>query len=166
MKIETLKDLFTSELSDILDSEKRVCKALEKMAECCTDQALAEYFREDAAQAKQQTEEIEKVFDALALERPGETCEATQGLVEEAEEFIDNVETGRVLDAALITSAQKFKHYEIAGYGSLCCIANCLGYTEQAGALNKCLDQEKQADEKLTELAKGGINEEAAKIAA
>lgn len=166
MKIRTLKDLFTDELSDIMDAEKRISEALPKMAESCSDSALSDALISDANEASKQAEQIDGIMQNLALERPGETCEATQGLIEEAEEYIEDIETGHVLDAALITAAQKIKHYEIAGYGSLCSIANTLGYTDEAELLHETLEKEKRADQLLTELAKGGINEEAAGIAA
>ena len=166
MKIKTLEDFFVHELSDIYNAEKQLTKALPKMAEAASDPALANAFKSHLKETEGQVERLEKVFDICDLKDHREKCEATEGLVKEAKEIIDDTEEGPVRDAALIASAQKVEHYEIATYGTLCAIAKKLGHMEAAELLEQTLEQEKGADQKLNQLAQGEINDEALRQAA
>lgn len=166
MKIKTLEDLFVHELSDMYNAEKQLTKALPKMAKAASDPALAKAFESHLKETEGQVERLEEVFDVCGLRSHREKCEATEGLVTEAKEVIDSTEEGPVRDAALIASAQKVEHYEIASYGTLCAIAKKLGYDEAAKLLEQTLDQEKAADKKLNMLALDNINADALRQAA
>jgi ferritin-like metal-binding protein YciE len=160
-KIETMEDLFKSLLEDSYDSEHRLAEALGKMAEAAHNPVLASAFKSHKGETERQIEKLERVFDILGFEKKRNTCEATKGLVKEGEEIISDVKDKEVRDAGLIAAGQKAEHYEIASYGTLCALAKRLGYTEAASALHEILEEEKAADEKLTKLAEGGINQRA-----
>ena len=161
MAIQTLEDLFIAELSDTYDSEKQITKALPKMAKAATDKNLAKGFLTHLKETENQIKRIEKAVASAGLKLKKNKCEATQGLVAEAKEAMEEIEKGYVLDVALIASAQKVEHYEIASYGTLVELARQLGYDDAADLLQETLDEEKATDEKLTSLAEGGINEQA-----
>ncbi len=160
-KIKTMEDLFKSLLEDSYDSEHRLAEALEKMAKAATNPQLAQAFEMHKRETEGQISMLERVFEVLGFDKKRNTCEATKGLVKEGEEIINDVKDAEVRDAGLIAAAQKAEHYEIASYGTLCAIAKNLGHTEAASMLHEILEQEKATDEKLTELAKGGINQRA-----
>ncbi len=168
MPIQTLEDLFKDELADVLNAERQLEEALPKMAENASDEKLAEGFRTHLEETKGHIERIEKIIDICGLDLPDETCNAMQGLIKEGEEMIAEIEDKNVLDAALITAAQKVEHYEIASYGSLCALAKCLEFPQEAtDLLQETLAEEKETDEKLSRLAEqDGINEHALKKAA
>lgn len=166
MKIKSLQDLFHDELCDIHDAETRLTEALPKMAKAATDAQLKRGFEKHLEETKRQIDRLKRVHEICGLEIRAVTCEAMKGLVEEGEEFIKNVADKQVLDVALITAAQKVEHYEIATYGSLCALANCLGFREAAEILAKTLDEEKRTDEILTEIAERNVNKSAMKEAA
>ena len=166
MKIKSLDELFTDELFDILDAEQRLTEALPKMAEAATEKKLADGFRTHLAETKGQIERLEKVIKLIGIDRKKEKCEAMVGLIKEGEDFIKNIDEGPVLDAALITAAQKVEHYEIASYGTLVALAKTLGHDEAVGLLEESLEEEKATDEKLTALAEESVNEHALQEAA
>ncbi|MCK6417736.1 MAG: ferritin-like domain-containing protein [Alphaproteobacteria bacterium] len=166
MKIKTLHDLFHDELCDVYDAETRLTEALPKMAKAATDTELKRGFEKHLEETKRQIERLRRVHDICGLEIRSVTCEAMKGLVEEGDEYIKNVTDKQVLDAALITAAQKVEHYEIAAYGSLCALADCLGYEDAAELLSETLDEEKRTDEILTEIAESNVNQNALKEAA
>ncbi len=154
-----LRELFVEELRDILWAEKHLTKALPKMRKAATSQELANAFEEHLAVTEGQIGRIEEVFEILEMTPRAKKCEAMEGLVKEAQEVIEEMPKGSaVIDAALIISAQKVEHYEIAAYGSLVQLAKTMGENEIAGLLQETLDEEKQADLLLTELAVTGIN--------
>jgi ferritin-like metal-binding protein YciE len=163
MPITTLHDLFQDELADIMSAEIQLSEALPKMANEAHNDELSEGFRTHLSETEGQIERLQQVVEICNLELPQEVCEAMKGLVREAEEMIEQIEDREVLDAALITAAQKVEHYEIASYGSLCALARCLGLEQEAiSLLEKTLQEEKETDEKLSALAeKGGINQQA-----
>lgn len=157
MAITTLKDLFIHDLSDVYSAERQITKALPKMARAATDPKLVEAFKLHLEETQGQIERLDQVVesnDDLRIKRM--KCHALEGLVAEAQELIDSVEKGEVLDAGLIGAAQKVEHYEIATYGTLVAMAKKLGYTDAAKLLHETLEEEKSTDEKLTVLAESG----------
>lgn len=154
MSITTLKELFIHDLSDVYSAERQITKALPKMARAATDPKLVEAFKSHLEETQGQIERLDQVVessDELRIKRM--KCHAMEGLVEEAQELIDSVEKGEVLDAGLIGAAQKVEHYEIATYGTLAALARKLGYTKAAKLLEATLQEEKNADIKLTSIA-------------
>ncbi|HEY8963406.1 MAG TPA: DUF892 family protein [Alphaproteobacteria bacterium] len=166
MKVKNLTDLFIAELRDMYNGEVQLIKALPKMATAAKDPKLKKAFEDHLMETEHHVSRIEEVFDILGLEKKSETCEAMQGLVKEGEEIIKDAGDDRAINAALIAAAQKVEHYEIASYGTLIALARELGYDNAVIILKQTLEEEKGADEKLTDLAMGGINEAAMKKAA
>lgn len=158
MKLSTLDELFTHELKDLYDAEHRLVEALPKMAKAATDPELVKAFEKHLADTRKQVTRLKEVFAACGETAERETCEAMKGLIEEGEEVIEDAEEGPVLDAALIAAAQKIEHYEIASYGTLITWAQLSGYTEEQQLLQQNLEEEKSADEKLTEIAESSVN--------
>lgn len=161
MKMQTLKDLYLDELKDTYDSEQQIVKALPKMAKEATNEELRAAIEQHLDQTQTQIERLEQIFEELGEKAKGSKCEATRGLIEEAKQMMEDAEDDDVRDAAIIGSAQKVEHYEIAAYGTLRTYAELLGYDEQAELLQETLDEEKETDENLTELAVTCINMEA-----
>lgn len=157
---KTLTDLFVDELQDMYHAEKQLIRALPKMAKAAESAALQDAFNTHLEETRSQLERLEQVFKALGKPAKGKTCEGMQGIIEEGSGAIDAFE-GSTLDAALIAGAQKAEHYEIASYGTLARFAELLGYDQAKKLLGQNLQEEKAADEKLTQIAEGGINEQA-----
>ena len=161
MKMQTLKDLYLDELKDTYDAEHQILKALPKMAKEASNEELRAAFEQHLDQTQTQVERLEQIFEELGEKPKGKKCDAMKGLLEEAKSMMENAADEDVADAAMIGSAQKVEHYEIAAYGTLRTYAELLGYDEQAELLQESLDEEKDADENLTELAVTCINMEA-----
>jgi ferritin-like metal-binding protein YciE len=161
MKLKTLKDLYVEELRDLYSAENQIVKALPKMAKAASSPELKAAFEQHLEQTRGQVERLERIFKALGEKPTGKTCRAMEGLVEEGEELIKEKPEASVLDAGLISAAQRVEHYEIAGYGSVRTYANTLGETEAARLLQETLDEEGQTDKKLTKLAESLINVQA-----
>ena len=154
-----LKDLFVEELKDIYWAEKHLTKALPKMKKAATSEELASAFEDHLVVTEKQIERVEQVFEMLEMTARAKKCEAMDGLVKEAQNVIEELPKGSaVIDAGLIIAGQKVEHYEIAAYGSLVQLAKTMGENEIANLLQQTLDEEKQADQLLTELAVSGIN--------
>src|SRR6476661_1071741 len=154
-----LKELFVDELKDIYWAEKHLTKALPKMKKAATSEELANAFDEHLAVTEEQIGRVEQVFELLDMTARAKKCEAMDGLVKEAQALIEELPKGSaVIDAGLIIAAQKVEHYEIAAYGSLVQLAKTMGENEVADLLQQTLDEEKEADQTLTELAVSGIN--------
>jgi len=154
-----LKELFIEELRDIYWAEKHLTKALPKMKKAATSEELASAFEDHLAVTEKQIERVEQVFGLLEMTARAKKCEAMEGLVKEAQNIMEELPKGSaVIDAGLIIAGQKVEHYEIAAYGSLVQLAKTMGETEIADLLQQTLDEEKQADQLLTELAVSGIN--------
>ena len=154
MSIKTLEDLFIHDLSDVYSAEKQISRALPKMARAASDEKLIEAFKTHLEETRGQIERLAQLVEATPEVRIKRMkCHAMEGLVEEAQELIDSVEKGVVLDAGLIGAAQKVEHYEIATYGTLRAMAIKLGYKEAARLLEETLNEEKATDEKLTMIA-------------
>lgn len=154
-----LKELFIEELKDIYWAEKHLTKALPKMKKAATSEELANAFDEHLAITEEQVARVEQVFELLDMTPRAKKCEAMEGLVKEAQSVIEDLPKGSaVIDAGLIIAGQKVEHYEIAAYGSLVQLAKTMGENEIADLLQQTLDEEKEADKLLTELAVSGIN--------
>jgi ferritin-like metal-binding protein YciE len=161
MKLETLDELFLHELKDLLSAEKQLVKALPKMAKGASSDALRAAFEEHLEQTKGHVDRLEKVFKTLDKAPRAEHCKGMEGLIEEGAELLEEEGVDAVKDAALIGAAQRVEHYEIAGYGTARSLAELLGNEEAMSLLQETLDEEKETDEKLTELAMSEINVEA-----
>ena len=154
-----LNELFIDELKDIYWAEKHLTKALPKMAKAATSEELRSAFEEHLAVTETQVERLEQVFELMEMTPRAKKCDAMEGLVKESQSVIEDTPKGTsVRDAGLIISAQKVEHYEIAAYGSLAQLAKTMGYPEIADLLNQTLEEEKETDQLLTELAVSGIN--------
>lgn len=161
MKMNTLQDLYLDELKDIYDAENQLLKALPKMAKTAENEELSAAIEQHLDQTQSQIERLEQIFEELEEKPKGKKCEAMKGLLEEAKSMMEEAEDADVRDAAIIAAAQKVEHYEIATYGTLRTYAELLGFDEQAELLQETLDEEKETDENLTELAVTCINLEA-----
>jgi len=159
MAAENLRELFVDELRDIYDAEKQLVKALPKMAKAAESRALQTAFEEHLEITRAHVGRLDEVFKLLNTAARGKKCEGMEGLLEEGHAVIQEME-GSVRDAALIASAQKVEHYEIATYGTLATFAEVLEMDDAKDLLGQTLDEEKEADEKLTQVALG-INSEA-----
>lgn len=160
-KGELLK-LFTNSLKDIYWAEKQLVKSLKKMAKAATADDLRSAFEEHMTQTEGQVERLEKVFEVMEKKAAGKKCHAMEGLIAEAEELIEETEDGsETRDVALISAAQKVEHYEIASYGTLRSLAQVLGLKEAVNLLQETLDEEKETDKILTEIAENFVNEAA-----
>lgn len=153
-----LHELFVDELKDILGAEKQLLKGLKKMASKAQNDQLKMAFEEHHEQTQQQIERLKQVFSSIGMTARGKKCKAMEGLLGEAEEIIDEFEGDEALDAALISAAQKVEHYEIASYGCLVTYAKLMEHEEAASLLGEILEEEKQTDLKLTDIAMGEVN--------
>jgi ferritin-like metal-binding protein YciE len=156
-----LQKLLLDQLADIYYAEKKLLKALPKMAKATKHEELSQAFKDHAEQTEQQIVRLEQAFEELGVKAKGKTCEAMDGLIEEANGIKSEFEDSTALDAALIAAAQKVEHYEIASYGCMVTWADQLGLQEVADLLRQNLEEEKQTDEDLTSIAESNVNEEA-----
>jgi ferritin-like metal-binding protein YciE len=161
MSDEGLKELYVEELRDIYNAENQLVKALPKLAKAADSDELRQGFAEHLVQTKEHVARLEQIFETLDESPKGKKCGGMEGLVEEGSEVMKEGLEGAVLDAALIGAAQRVEHYEIAAYGTVIAFAQTLGESDHATLLEETLAEEKETDEKLTELAKQ-INEQAA----
>jgi ferritin-like metal-binding protein YciE len=152
--------LFEDGLKDMYWVEKALTKAIPKMIKKTTSPELVDALQEHLDVTEKQVTKLDRVFEAIGKTPRGAKCIAMQGIIDEGEETMKETE-GVVRDAGIICSAQKVEHYEIASYGSLCAFANTLGLNDAAGLLKEILEEEKEADEKLSQIAEASINAEA-----
>jgi len=157
---EGLKELYVDELKDLYNAENQLVKALPKMAKAASSEELRAGFEEHLEQTKSHVQRLEQIFEMLDESPKGKKCKGMEGLIEEGSEIMEEDFEGALLDAALIGAAQRVEHYEIAAYGTVRAFAEELGESEHALLLAETLEEEKETDEKLTELAKQ-INVEA-----
>lgn len=160
MNTESLQNLFVDELKDIFNAEKQLVRALPRMARAASDPQLRRAFEDHLKQTEGQVARLERIFKELGVPARGKRCKGMEGIIEEGKEVIDEHE-GTVLDAGLISAAQRVEHYEIAAYGCVRTYAELLGYTQAAKLLQQTLSEEEATDELLNELAEGGINQAA-----
>lgn len=161
MERSALLELFENALKDIYWAEKALTKALPKMAKNATSEELVEAIEQHLAETEEQVKKVEQVFEILEKKAVAKKCEAMEGLIKEGEEIIKDTEKGPQRDAGIIAAAQKVEHYEIASYGTLRTFAQTLGLDDAAEILEEILEEEKNADQTLTEVAESSINVEA-----
>jgi len=161
VKANSLRDLYVEQLKDLYDAEHQLIKALPKLAEASSSDELRNAFEEHLDKTRQHAQRIEQIFEGMGQKAKAQKCKGMEGLVKEGSEVIKEEDIdGEVKDAALIAAAQRVEHYEIAGYGTVRTYANLLGENEAANLLQQTLDEEKEADQTLNEIA-GQINVEA-----
>jgi ferritin-like metal-binding protein YciE len=154
-----LEEFFLDEIRDIYWAEKHLTKALPKMERAATSEELQTAFADHLEVTREQVSRLEQVFEMLGEKPRGKKCDGMEGLVKEAESVIEDTEAGTsTRDVGLIISAQKVEHYEIAAYGGLAQLAKTLGKEDVAAILGEILEEEKEADELLTNLAESGVN--------
>ena len=154
LKLESVKDLLIAELRDLHNAEEQLVEALPKMAEAASSTELKNAFNHHLEETRKHVTRLDEVFERLAEKANSETCEAMKGLVKEGEEFIKAKGQPDVRDAGLIGAAQRVEHYEMAGYGTARTLAKRLGLNDIADTLQKTLEEERAADQKLT--SRGG----------
>jgi ferritin-like metal-binding protein YciE len=162
MKSSQLMELFEDGLKDIYWAENALLKAIPKMIKQTTSEELNETLTSHLEETKDQISRLEKVFSLIKVKAEGEKCEAMNGLIKEASEIMESCEEGSMRDAGIISAAQKIEHYEIATYGTLRQFAETLGLNEVEELLAITLQEEKEADLKLSEVAMDAINVDAA----
>src|SRR4026207_1301000 len=158
----TLHDAFIDELRDTYDAEKQLTKALPKLAKAATNPKLRAAFETHLQETQGQIARLEQVFESLDEKVRGKHCDGIAGIIEEGKSVMEEDFDETTMDACLIAAGQRAEHYEMAAYGTLVAWATAMGHTEAARLLQRNLDEEKAADEKLTALAEAGINQEAA----
>jgi ferritin-like metal-binding protein YciE len=162
MRLENLEELFIDELKDVYDAELNLCEALPEMERAASAPELKAAFRSHLAETQGQVTRLEEIFASIDAQAERKTCKGMKGIIAEGEDFVKARGNSDAIDAALIAAAQRVEHYEIAVYGTLRAYAETLGLRQQAALLQASLDEERAADEKLTELAEHAINVEAA----
>jgi len=158
MPMHTLEDLFVHELKDLYSAEKQILRALPKMAKAASSEKLREGFEEHRPQTEGHVERLEQILEELGKPTRGPKCAGMEGILEEGKELMEEDMDESVCDAALIAAAQRVEHYEIAGYGAVRTLAKMLGHSDAEKLLQQTLDEEKETDEKLTELAESEVN--------
>ena len=173
MTPKNLEDLYIHELRDVYSAESQLVDALPEMVKLSKDHRLQKAFEHHLEQTKEHKRRLEKIFERHDMSPSGETCHAMKGLIKEANSFASDAKSflgsdapPPVVDAGLISHAQRVEHYEISAYGTVCTYAETLGHNEDYRLLTQTLDEEKSTDGELNELAKGLINPKAASASA
>jgi ferritin-like metal-binding protein YciE len=161
----TLHDAFIDELRDTYDAERQLTKALPKLAKAATSDQLRKAFESHLEETRGHVDRLERVFEVLDEKVRGKHCDGIAGIIEEGSAIMDEEFDEATMDACLIAAGQRAEHYEMAAYGTLVAWARAMKHDEVADLLQQTLDEEKAADEKLSSLAEGGINQEAADLA-
>ena len=161
----TLHDAFIDELRDMYDAEKQLTKALPKLAKAASTPPLREAFESHLEETRGQIERLEQVFESIDEKVRGKHCDGIAGIIEEGKAIMEEEFDESTMDACLIAAGQRAEHYEMAAYGTLVAWARAMGHDDAAELLQQNLDEEKAADETLTQLAEGGINQGAAEVA-
>lgn len=157
--------MFIDELRDAYDAEKQLTKALPKLARAAISDELREAFESHLTETQGHVTRLEQVFESLEEKPRGKHCDGIAGIIEEGKSVLEEDIEEDAVDACLIAAGQRAEHYEMAAYGTLIAWARAMEHTEAADLLEETLEEEKAADEKLTSLAEGGINEQAASSA-
>jgi len=158
MAKKTLRDLLVEELRDLYHADKQLLKAFPRLAKGATAEEVRKLCEEGVDYTEERIRRLEQAFETLGMPARGKTCHAMAGLIEEAMETLDEDFSDTVRDAALLANIQRISHYGIAGYGTICAYAKAIGEDDVAGRLAKSLEEKKDADEEMTELAKSEIN--------
>lgn len=161
----TLHDAFIDELRDTYDAERQLLKALPKLAKASASPELRAAFESHLEETRGQVERLEQIFESLDERVRGKHCDGIAGIIEEGKAIMEEEFDDATMDACLIAAGQRSEHYEMAAYGTLVAWARAMGHNEAADLLQQTLDEEKAADEKLSAIAEGGINQEAASAA-
>ena len=161
MAKDSLRELYVNELKDLYNAETQLVKALPKMAKAASNVELRQGFEEHLRQTSEHVSRLEQIFEKLGEKPTGKKCLGMEGLVKEGAETMQEDYEDALMDAAIIGAAQRVEHYEIAGYGTVRAFAELLGEDEHVSLLEQTLEEEKQTDEKLSQLAEE-INSEAA----
>jgi ferritin-like metal-binding protein YciE len=161
----TLHDAFIDELRDTYDAERQLTKALPRLAKAAGSDDLRVAFENHLEETRGQIERLEQVFASLDEKVRGKHCEGIAGIIEEGKSIMEEEFDETTMDACLIAAGQRAEHYEMAAYGTLVAWARAMGHDDAADLLQQNLDEEKAADAKLTKLAEGGINQQAADVA-
>ena len=162
-ELNSLEDLFWDQMKDIYDAEQRITEALPKMADAARDPSLKTAFREHLEQTRHHVERLEQIFRSGGKDADRETCEGIKGLLKEGEEILHAKGDDVTRDAGLISAAQRVEHYEMAVYGSIRTFADQLGRQDFVELLQRTLDEEGEADKKLTRIAQSQVNPVAAR---
>lgn len=165
MKERTLDDLFHDTLRDIYYAERQILRALPKMKRAATSPQLQKAFDTHKQQTQDQIERLQQVFETIDKNPRGKTCPAIDGIIDEAEEIMEEYKNSRALDAGLISAAQAVEHYEITRYGTLRRWAQELGNDRARALLDETLREEAETDELLSQIAEAGINKTASSAA-
>ena len=160
--LNSFDDLFSHQLEDLYDAELQLTEALPKMADAASAGDLRNAFNTHLMETRDQVKRLEQVFQRLGKSPKRQSCPAMKGLIKEGQEAISATGDPSVKDAALIASAQRVEHYEIAAYGTLRTLARQVGLNDVASLLQKTLDEEGSCDKKLTAIAESHINQQAA----
>lgn len=160
-ELKDLNDLFYHQLKDIYNAEQQLINALPEMEKEARSEELKKAFSEHLEETKHHKDRLDKIADQLDINLSGETCEAMQGLIEEAKSIVSESAEDIVRDAGIIADAQRIEHYEISAYGTARHFASVLGHDDIANLLQETLDEESHADELLNEIAVNSINPKA-----
>ena len=160
IKLENLEQLFLQELRDLYDAEDQITEALPKMIEAAHYPELKNALQEHLDITREQIQRLDQVFNILGEDASGQTCKGMKGVIKEGDEIVSQGGDNATVDAGIISAAQRVEHYEMAGYGTVRTYAELLGQPQIASLLQQTLDEEKEADEKLTEIARS-VNIEA-----
>ncbi len=162
--LNSFDDLFTHQLEDLYDAEHRILEALPQMADAAQSSELKTAFNTHLLETRGHVQRLEQAFKLANKDATRTTCPAMKGIIKEGSDTISATGDGSVKDAALIASAQRVEHYEMAGYGTLRTLAQQAGYSEIASLLQKTLDEEGATDKKLTKIAESVINQAAVSV--
>ena len=162
MSFDTMQDLLLHQLQDIYSAEQMLVKALPKLKEKASSEELATALSAHLAQTESQVERLDRIFELLGERAGGVKCKAMEGLIEEAQEILDETGHEAVIDAGIIAAAQRVEHYEISAYGSAKAFATLLGLSDVVQLLNESQEEETAADKKLSLIATAEVNARAA----
>jgi len=153
MKVDSVDKLFINELKDLYSAEKQITRALPKMAKAATSDELRTAFQTHLEETRHQIERLDRVFEMVGHRASAKTCKGMKGLLEEGQDVMKETEEGELRDAAMISAAQRVEHYEMAAYGTVRTLADLMGQQEISKLLQQTLDEEGNADKKLTQIA-------------
>lgn len=158
MPLATLHDLMVHELKDLYSAERQLVQALPKMAKNANSDQLRTAINNHLSETEEQVSRLEEILESFGESPRGQKCHGMEGLIEEGKNLLKEEADADVMDAGIIAAAQRVEHYEIAAYGAVCEFARIMGHTEALQLLEQTLEEEKNADQLLNELAEGGIN--------
>ena len=161
MALDSMQDLFLNELKDVYNAEKQLVRALPRMAKAAESPELKQAFTKHLHETEGHVQRLERIFKSIGETPRGKKCKGMEGLVEEGKEILEEDGASEVIDAALISAAQRVEHYEIAAYGCLRTYAQLLGMDDADKLLQQTLEEEEATDKALTALGEGGINQAA-----